>query len=589
MTQPSWTTRNETGLQGNSLRRHGLVHQPFQPAAGDAFIYSDLALDMPANSLLRHLRGSDAPALLMGEPGIGKSTQLTRLMAQGSGLLLFCAFKARPGATLTAIERTIRYHWAQTADAEEATPLPELLRTLCQGAQHPVLAIDDAHLLAPGVLESLLELRRNLRRECERPPGLLLAGEPLLQAILERDAEDGTVEPVTALRLRPLTPEQTEAYLHHRLQAAGARNPSLLSGEAARMIHRESGGLPRAINALANQQLEGSGTRKAVPNESQEAAAVEPARDAGWTSKPWLIPAFTGLIGILVLLALLNIFLSAGGTDAERTDPLSGIESRIVPEATPEPPLAHPEPLRLLPGAPEVPGPASLPVPQAPSLSEPPPAAMAPEPAHVVQAADPETSADATAPETRSLQEPTLSQPETVVLSEHEPQGAGPDPATPEPAASARPGPEPVPPAEAERESDPPAPVTATPSPSTKPETLPQEARPAAPPPAPAATSAPAQMQDSAWIRSRAPDRFTIQIAAGRDLQALRRSARGLPSDVERAWFSSQRDGRNWYTLIAGDYGDRNRAGRAVAELPAQMRRNQPWIRTFGSIHEIME
>lgn len=605
MMRASWTTRNETALQGDGLRRHGLLHQPFQAAADGAFIYDDLALDRPGNALLRHLRNGDQPVLLLGEPGVGKSTQLLRLMSRGSDLLLFCAFKARPGATLTAIERTIRYHWAQAADAGEATPLPDLLRALCQSDHHPVLAIDDAHLLAPSVLESLLTLRRGLRRDCDRPPGLLLVGEPLLEGLLDGDMEGGASEPRIAVHLRSLTPEQTEAYLHHRLRVAGARNPDLLSGETARMIHRESGGRPREINAQANRRLGISGTRRGSPGgAAPEAAAPKPAPHAvSPTPRPWLIPALTGLMGILVLLALLNIFRSSGDTGADTAGTDATIEPRLLPERTTGSGRVDFDPQARLPEGPGLPGQTPLPAARMPVQPERPAVAMPPGKADAPGPADPEARPGAVAPQSRTTEAPT-EQPTpddtgTAVPSLAEARDTGPEAIPPDPAPAAGTGPDPAPPTSpegdpasppAEAAGEPASPAQATPAPSPPAEgrdPLP-EARPPAPP-QPPAVDAPAGLQDATWVRARAPDRFTIQIAAGRDLRALRRSARGLPPGVERAWFTSQRDGRNWYALIVGDHPDRERARRAVNELPAQLRRNQPWIRSFGSIHETMD
>jgi DamX protein len=63
-------------------------------------------------------------------------------------------------------------------------------------------------------------------------PGLLLVGEPVLESNLEQaSARIHRKEPRISVQLRPLTREQTEAYLRHRLQAAGADDPELLGGE----------------------------------------------------------------------------------------------------------------------------------------------------------------------------------------------------------------------------------------------------------------------------------------------------------------------------------------------------------------------
>jgi DamX protein len=96
-------------------------------------------------------------------------------------------------------------------------------------------------------------------------------------------------------------------------------------------------------------------------------------------------------------------------------------------------------------------------------------------------------------------------------------------------------------------------------------------------------------LRDPTWLQDRAADRFTIQIIAGGDLEALRRYADRLSLDTEIAWFRTRRNDQDWYALVAGDYPDLAGARAAVSGLPAAVRRNQPWIRTFGAVQETMD
>jgi DamX protein len=112
---------------------------------------------------------------------------------------------------------------------------------------------------------------------------------------------------------------------------------------------------------------------------------------------------------------------------------------------------------------------------------------------------------------------------------------------------------------------------------------------PAAPAPAtPAPTPRPTGLLDAAWLREQPTGRYTIQVLGLSELQALRNYARDLTLQGDVAWFRTQRNGADWYVLVVGNYPDADAARAAIATLPAEVRRNQPWVRTFGSIQQAM-
>lgn len=500
-------------LPMDCLLRHGLEQQPFDAVAGDTFLYTDPALDMPLGVLLDHLHKDDNLLVFKGDLGAGKSTQLLRLLSRSAETLDFCAFKARPGTSFAAIDYTIRQFWGERTDSDEETPLAELLCAIAQGSKRPVLVIDDAHHIESGALAELLKLRRQTHTLCDHAPGILLVGEPRLELLLEQaNAGDQPSEAHISVQLRPLTREQTEAYLRHRLQVAGADNPDMLSGEQAQAIHLESGGLPLSINAAANRallQLGATGTAGAGP--MAQTAATPP-----WKQR-WFVPAVAAVVLVGMVITVINI-LGSDGDDALETR-----ELLVLPEprplVTPPPPPALPEPPI------EEPAPMAEPEPE----SVPPPVAEA----------TPE--APASAPLQPAPQTPPSSPPAAPA-----PPPAAPAPAVPAPAVPA------------------PAPV--------------------APAPAPRPTG----LLDATWLREQPAGRYTIQVLGLSELQALRNYARDQALQGDVAWFRTQRNGADWYVLVVGSYPDADAARAAIATLPAEVRRNQPWVRTFGSIQQAM-
>nr|WP_296748850.1 AAA family ATPase [Thioalkalivibrio sp.] len=618
MTPSSGPSENDAPLGVEVLRRHGLRRQPFADKATEGFVYSDPALDMPVGVLQQRLQTDNKPLLLLGEHGAGKSTQLLQLLSRGAGSLLFCGFKGRPGAPFPSIEYAIRQQWSKAADAAENTPLAGLLLTLCRGARRPVLVIDDAHVLAPEVLAALLRLRREVNRHCSSALGILLAGEPGLEDLLAQCVDaDTPAEKHIAVRLRPLTQAQTEAYLRQRLQAAGAQDPSLLSGAIAAAIQQESGGRPMDINLVANRYLQTMGTDPA----SVQQGPVHAAPGTTWTGwqQRWTLPAAGGAAAVLATLIVVGL-LYLPGDEGQRpgnaATPQQPSGTAVLREAPAEPPLL-PTPDR--PFAAESPDAqptiresaaptTSRPMPRPLEFSE---ALPDPEATDLPDPGSEATTGEGTFPEPEPI-------PQLAEISPIDPERARepaeapasePEPASevaeasrlePEPEISVlSPGePTPVPVPTREDTTAPQAGPQVTEPPAEEPDTpqtqptdgagipgSPSADTPNAQPrPAPARR----ELRDPTWLQDRAADRFTIQIIAGGDLEALRRYAGRLSLDKEIAWFRTRRDDQDWYALVAGDYPDLAGARAAVNRLPAGVRRNQPWIRTFGSVQETM-
>ena len=111
---------------------------------------------------------------------------------------------------------------------------------------------------------------------------------------------------------------------------------------------------------------------------------------------------------------------------------------------------------------------------------------------------------------------------------------------------------------------------------------------------APGASAAgPAEVVDGSrpraagWLEGRSPERYTLQLVAARDRDAVQRFVARHGIKAPYAIFERRLDGRPWYALVAGDYPDRAAALRARDALPAGIRAADVWPRSFGSIREL--
>ena len=89
----------------------------------------------------------------------------------------------------------------------------------------------------------------------------------------------------------------------------------------------------------------------------------------------------------------------------------------------------------------------------------------------------------------------------------------------------------------------------------------------------------------SSWLVSRKPDRYTLQLVGGRERSSVEKFIRINGIKPPYAIFKRQLQGRPWYSLVAGDYADRDEAVTARAALPRRLRDAGVWPRTFESIN----
>ena len=92
-----------------------------------------------------------------------------------------------------------------------------------------------------------------------------------------------------------------------------------------------------------------------------------------------------------------------------------------------------------------------------------------------------------------------------------------------------------------------------------------------------------------AWLKSRRPGRYTLQLVGARERAAVDKFVRTHRVAQPYAVFERSLNGRPWFSLVAGDYPDRDAAIAARGRLPKSLGRSDIWPRTFGSVQEILK
>jgi septal ring-binding cell division protein DamX len=99
-----------------------------------------------------------------------------------------------------------------------------------------------------------------------------------------------------------------------------------------------------------------------------------------------------------------------------------------------------------------------------------------------------------------------------------------------------------------------------------------------------------ASIWDEDWLRERAPDRYTIQVIALRQLDKLKAYIAKHEALAPFAIFGQTRYQNPIWVLVQGDYPDVESARRAVQDFPEDMQqRDKLWIRRFEMVQRLLE
>jgi hypothetical protein len=121
--------------------------------------------------------------------------------------------------------------------------------------KRPLLVIDEAQNLSSAALEEV-RLLSNLETEKSKLLQILLVGQPdLRDKIASAELEQFRQRVAVSYHLTPLDAPDTAGYIQSRLAHAALGTPPAFSPEAAALVHRASGGVPRIVNVICDAAL----------------------------------------------------------------------------------------------------------------------------------------------------------------------------------------------------------------------------------------------------------------------------------------------------------------------------------------------
>jgi len=278
----------------------GFQTKPFDLLPNPDFLFLSQSHRRALNYVEYGLKEGAGFILLTGEVGSGKTTiirDIVNRLNKNTNVAMVFNTLVSSRQLLALINEDFGL---ETSGKDKVTLLRELNQFLIdQYSQNvqPIVIIDEGQNLTAEGLEEV-RLLSNLEADTFKLLQIVLVGQPELKEIIAEPALRQLRQRINVnCHLSPLTREETEQYIYHRLEKAGNHDAVHFQDGAFDIIYQYSSGIPRLINSFCDFLL-----LSAFVDETKDLSA-ELVRDvvgevAGYpeelTSKPRHFPSNAG-------------------------------------------------------------------------------------------------------------------------------------------------------------------------------------------------------------------------------------------------------------------------------------------------------
>ena len=243
------------------LEHFQLTELPFRLSPDPAFLYLSKHHARAKAYMESTIWFTDGFVVISGEIGSGKTTLIEtflRELEKDVVVAQVAQTQVSPIEFLQAVLVQFGFSPFKMRKAELLATLNQFLVEQYAAGRKVLLIVDEAQNLSNRVLEEI-RLLSGVETTKEKVLRIILCGQPELNEKLD-SAE--LVQLVQRVRLRfhltTLTPEDTQAYVRHRLEVAGSHGRQIFTEDTYPVIFRYTGGVPRLINTICDTALMGA-------------------------------------------------------------------------------------------------------------------------------------------------------------------------------------------------------------------------------------------------------------------------------------------------------------------------------------------
>jgi general secretion pathway protein A len=240
------------------LEFYGFYEKPFNLTPDAHFLYPSKNHRDALVHLMFGIENRKGFILLTGEVGSGKTTLCRTLVNQikdNTEVALVLNSFLNELELLKTINEDLGIQTVGKTKKELIDELNEFLLACRAKDRNVVIIVDEAQNMAMPVLEEVRMLS-NLETEKEKLVQIVLVGQPELKKTLDKQELRQLNQRITVrYHLKALKQNDIANYIQHRLRVAGSTGDILFTKGAIKSIHRNSGGVPRLINAICDHCL----------------------------------------------------------------------------------------------------------------------------------------------------------------------------------------------------------------------------------------------------------------------------------------------------------------------------------------------
>ncbi|NVD74487.1 AAA family ATPase [Duganella sp. BJB488] len=280
----------------------GLGEMPFGITPDTSFFFTSPHSQQALNTLLVAARSGEGFIKITGEVGTGKTLLCRKFMATlGEGFVTAYIPNPylEPRTLMLALADELELPLQRDVDQHQLLKsLTQRLMDLAREGKQVVMCLDEAQAIPLESLEAL-RLLTNLETEKRKLLQIVLFGQPELNQHLQTNSIRQLAQRITFhYHLGPLSRDDMEYYLAHRLRVAGYGGSRLFSRGAIGRLFKASGGIPRLVNIMANKSLMlcfGEGKQQ-VTRRHVDMAALDTVQSKAGLRWQWLMAGVSLLI-----------------------------------------------------------------------------------------------------------------------------------------------------------------------------------------------------------------------------------------------------------------------------------------------------